>query len=131
MAFATLEEAWGVRAFTAENDRQTSPAATMPLSKQPPVTAPQRPAVQIVPRRPAPSQPVPVARPINQAAHQAVRDALDVVLRSQGRNGVARVLGDDLMRRICGPMGGPITFETVVTLLIAAFAIFVILDSLF
>lgn len=130
MAFATLEEAWGIRAFTAENDRQTAPAAaTKPLSK--PLSKPQRPAVQIVPRRPAPSQPVPVARPVNQAAHQAVRDALDVVLRSQGRDGVARVLGDDLMRRICGPMGGPITFETVVTLLIAAFAIFVILDSLF
>ena len=131
MAFATLEEAWGVRAFTAENDRRRTAPAAAAVTK--PVTAPQRPAVQIVPRRPAPVQsvPVPVARPVNQAAHQAVRDALDVVLRSQGRNGVARVLGDDLMRRICGPMGGPITFETVVTLLIAAFAIFVILDSLF
>lgn len=130
MAFATLEEAWGIRAFTAENDRQTAPAAaTKPLSK--PLSKPQRPAVQIVPRRPAPAQPVPVTRPAHQVVNQTVRDALDVVLRSQGRDGVARVLGDDLMRRICGPMGGPITFETVVTLLIAAFAIFVIMDSLF
>jgi hypothetical protein len=35
------------------------------------------------------------------------------------------------MRRVCGPLGGPITFETIVTLLIAVFAIFVLLDAVF
>lgn len=120
MAFATLEEAWGVRAFANEN-------AAKPAPKRPAVVSSQ----MVVPRRPAPAQPVPVARQASVGIREAVRQALDTVLRSQGRDGVAQLLGDDLMRRVCGPMGGPITFETVVTLLIAAFAIFVLLDSLF
>ena len=85
----------------------------------------------IVPRRPAPAQPVPARSSTAGTAVTALRQALDTVLRSQGRDGVARLLGEDLMRRVCGPLGGPITFETVVTLLIAAFAIFVLLDAMF
>ena len=65
------------------------------------------------------------------AQQRIVRDAVGVAYKTGGREGVARLLGDDIMRAVSGPLGGPITFETVVMLLIAAFAIFVLIDALF
>lgn len=130
MAFATLEEAWGVRAFAPQKSNPTP----VPLTIAPPPPPPPKPARQpLAPRRP--QQPVPLSRPPPASAQQrVVREAAAAAYRAGGREGLARLLGDDVVRALSsGPLGslGAITFETVVMLLIAAFAIFVIIDALF
>lgn len=122
--FATLEDAWGVTTFGAQQSYGSS--SIIPVRRRP-----VRPAEAAGPR---------MLRAPDHELKQALRRSVLEARERHGIAGVARLLGPDLVQELCSAAGGGGAWwdlqaalddpETLLKLLVAAFAVLVVVDLL-
>ncbi len=124
MAFATLQEAWGVTTFNPE-----------PAFKQPPAQKPAAPALRGFQLDAAQQQ-----LPAGESPKQTLQNYLEQVYAKKGVRGVASVLGKRLVDELCqhkrrraGDFGGLSTWlanpEHVLMVLVVAFVLLMLADA--
>lgn len=134
MAFATLQEAWGVNTFQQAKAVSGSPVRRPHV----PIRALDSPAAAAV----APVQ-APVRVPAGRSPTHTLHRYLEDVYAKRGAKGVARVLGRRMVKELCGLRGGGGgggfgnfnlewlgDTETVLFVLIGAFVFLVMVDSM-
>lgn len=127
MAFATLQEAWGVTAFQSESSLKTSPVR----EPRPPVRAYDggRPAGGLADS----SDRLPAGR----SPRETLQRYMDGVYARSGARGVARVLGPRMVAELCSLGRGRHSAldwladeENVLIVLVAAFIMLLLADAL-